>query len=136
MNLFNLKWIDCDLERDWETLKSINFWRNWMCLFKYSLWFMCPDIKPIRVAANLEQPGIILLIKYLQKERGNKGQRCRGGKILGCKCEDRAKILMEFAIKSRHYATETCQALLQFYDDGFIIHSTRLDNICMCNTSF
>ena len=97
---------------------------------------MCPDIKPIRVAANLEQPGIILLIKYLQKERGNKGQRCRGGKILGCKCEDRAKILMEFAIKSRHYATETCQALLQFYDDGFIIHSTRLDNICMCNTSF
>ena len=97
---------------------------------------MCPDIKPIRVAANLEQPGIILLIKYLQKERGNKGQRCRGGKILGCKCEDRAKILMEFAIKSRHYATETCQAILQVYDDGFNIHSSRLDNICMCNTSF
>ena len=97
---------------------------------------MCPDIKPIRVAANLEQPGIILLIKYLQKERGNKGQRCRGGKILGCKCEDRAKILIEFAIKSRHYATETCQAILQVYDDGFNIHSSRLDNICMCNTSF
>ena len=97
---------------------------------------MCPDIKPIRVAANLEQPGIILLIKYLQKERGNKGQRCRGGKILGCKCEDRAKILIEFAIKSRHYATETCQAILQVYDDGFNIHSTQLDNICMCNTSF
>ena len=123
MNLFNLKWIDCDLERDWETLKSFNFWRNWMCLFKYSLWFMCPDIKPIRVAANLEQPGIILLIKYLQKERGNKGQRCRGGKILGCKCEDRAKILMEFAIKSRHYATETCQAILQVYDDVYTLVS-------------
>ena len=38
---------------------------------------------------------------------------------MGCKCEDRAKILIEFAIKSRHYATETRQVILQIYDDGY-----------------
>ena len=94
---------------------------------------MCPDIKPIRVAANLEQPGIILLIKYLQKERGNKGQRCRGGKILGCKCEDRAKILMEFAIKSRHTQQKHVKLFCNFM--MMVLLYTRLDwTIFVCAT--
>ena len=39
------------------------------------------------------------------------------------KVERKYVILIEFAIKSRHYARETCQAILQVYDDVYTLVS-------------
>ena len=54
----------------------------------------------------------------MSEERRKFGQRILPIAIVLVMC-DRAKILIEIAIKSRHYATETRQVILQIYDDGY-----------------